>query len=60
MYLKLFHHFGLGHSNKAPKRDYTVSGEGINRIFGVFNAISIISTAYGNGIIPEIQVTEHN
>lgn len=47
----------IGHSNKAPKKDYTVTGEGINRIFGVFNAISIISTAYGNGIIPEIQAT---
>jgi hypothetical protein len=27
-----------------------------NRVFGAFNAISIIATTYGNGIIPEIQV----
>lgn len=47
----------IGHSNKAPRRDYTVTGKGINRVFGVFNAISIISTSYGNGIIPEIQAT---
>ncbi|XP_047968731.1 GABA transporter 1-like isoform X1 [Salvia hispanica] len=47
----------IGYSYKAPKTDYTVTGEGINRVFGIFNAISIISTAYGNGIIPEIQAT---
>ncbi|KAH6784117.1 Transmembrane amino acid transporter family protein [Perilla frutescens var. hirtella] len=47
----------IGHSKKAGRRDYTVRGEGINRVFGVFNAISIISTSYGNGIIPEIQAT---
>ncbi|KAG8380595.1 hypothetical protein BUALT_Bualt06G0031800 [Buddleja alternifolia] len=47
----------IGHSNKAPKRDYTITGVGLNRVFGVFNAISIIATTYGNGIIPEIQAT---
>ncbi|KAL0303411.1 UNVERIFIED_CONTAM: GABA transporter 1 [Sesamum radiatum] len=47
----------IGHSNNAPKRDYTISGVGLNRAFGVFNAISIIATTYGNGIIPEIQAT---
>lgn len=48
----------IGHdSNKAGARDYSISGVGINRIFGIFNAISIIATTYGNGIIPEIQAT---
>ncbi|XP_060210498.1 GABA transporter 1-like isoform X2 [Lycium barbarum] len=47
----------IGYSNKAPRRDYSITGVGINRIFGVFNAISIIATTYGNGIIPEIQAT---
>ncbi|XP_057798827.1 GABA transporter 1-like [Salvia miltiorrhiza] len=47
----------IGHSHKASKTDYTVSGKSINLVFGIFNAISIISTAYGNGIIPEIQAT---
>nr|GMC92692.1 GABA transporter 1-like [Ipomoea batatas] len=50
------HHI-LGHSNKAPTRDYSVTGSGINRVFGIFNAVSIIATTYGNGIIPEIQAT---
>ncbi|CAI0398139.1 unnamed protein product [Linum tenue] len=27
------------------------------RLFGMFNAIAIIATAYGNGMIPEIQAT---
>ncbi|XP_028072815.1 GABA transporter 1-like isoform X2 [Camellia sinensis] len=47
----------IGYSKKAPAKDYSVTGVGINRIFGVFNAISIIATTYGNGIIPEIQAT---
>ncbi|KAL0298940.1 UNVERIFIED_CONTAM: GABA transporter 1 [Sesamum radiatum] len=47
----------IGHSNNAPKRDYTISGVGLNRVFGVFTAFSIIATTYGNGIIPEIQAT---
>ena len=40
----------------APPKDYSVNGSGSNRIFGSLNAISIIATTYGNGIIPEIQV----
>ncbi|KAL0317324.1 UNVERIFIED_CONTAM: GABA transporter 1 [Sesamum angustifolium] len=47
----------IGHSNNAPKEDYTISGVGLNRVFGVFTAFSIIATTYGNGIIPEIQAT---
>ncbi|KAK9911815.1 hypothetical protein M0R45_035704 [Rubus argutus] len=34
-----------------------VNGSKQNRVFGSFNAISIIATTYGNGIIPEIQAT---
>ncbi|CAB4299451.1 unnamed protein product [Prunus armeniaca] len=47
----------LGHSNKAPVRDYTVKGSAKDRNFGIFNAISIIATTYASGIIPEIQAT---
>ncbi|GAA0156969.1 hypothetical protein LIER_14334 [Lithospermum erythrorhizon] len=47
----------IGYSDKAPLRDYGIRATGINRMFGVFNAISIIATTYGNGIIPEIQAT---
>ncbi|XAR72171.1 hypothetical protein NMG60_11018720 [Bertholletia excelsa] len=47
----------IGHSKKAPLKDYSITGVGINRVFGIFNAISIIATTYGNGIIPEIQAT---
>jgi len=45
-----------GNSDKAPPKDYSVTGDAQNRVFGVFNAIAIIATTFGNGIIPEIQV----
>ncbi|GMN52773.1 hypothetical protein TIFTF001_021904 [Ficus carica] len=47
----------IGHSKNAPEKVYSVSGTGEDRIFGSFNAISIIATTYGNGIIPEIHAT---
>ncbi|PIA43403.1 hypothetical protein AQUCO_01900053v1 [Aquilegia coerulea] len=47
----------VGKSHKAPVTDYSVNEDGANRMFGVYNAISIIATTYGNGIIPEIQAT---
>ncbi|KAK4763535.1 hypothetical protein SAY87_012973 [Trapa incisa] len=47
----------VGYSSKGPKKDYSVSGDTEDRIFGMFNAIAIIATTYGNGIIPEIQAT---
>lgn len=45
-----------GNSMNAPTKDYSINGSKQNRVFGSFNAISIIATTYGNGIIPEIQV----
>lgn len=47
----------IGHSKDAPTRDYSVTGSDKDRVFGTFNAISIISTTYASGIIPEIQAT---
>ncbi|KAM6600641.1 hypothetical protein CsatA_020250 [Cannabis sativa] len=47
----------IGHSKDAPRRDYSVKGSQKDRIFGTFNAISIIATTYASGIIPEIQAT---
>ncbi|XP_058108658.1 GABA transporter 1-like isoform X2 [Magnolia sinica] len=47
----------VGNSSKAPPKDYSITNEGASRLFGIFNAISIIATTYGNGIIPEIQAT---
>ncbi|KAM1229887.1 hypothetical protein ACFX13_040865 [Malus domestica] len=47
----------VGNSANAPRKDYSLNGSGQNRVFGSFNAISIIATSYGNGIIPEIQAT---
>ncbi|KAI3986146.1 hypothetical protein MKX01_029239, partial [Papaver californicum] len=44
-------------SSNAPPKDYTVKGSTINMVFGVFNAVAIITTTFGNGIIPEIQFT---
>ncbi|OIW07774.1 hypothetical protein TanjilG_03561 [Lupinus angustifolius] len=46
-----------GHSKNAPTtRSYSLKGPEIDQLFGLFNGISIISTAYACGIIPEIQV----
>ncbi|KAA8534502.1 hypothetical protein F0562_032019 [Nyssa sinensis] len=47
----------LGYSKTAPPKDYSVTGVGINHIFGAINGILIVATTYGNGIIPEIQAT---
>ncbi|KAF5195797.1 Gaba transporter [Thalictrum thalictroides] len=47
----------VGSSSKGPSKDYSLSGTDENRVFGVFNAIAIIATTFGNGIIPEIQAT---
>ncbi|KAJ8768023.1 hypothetical protein K2173_020963 [Erythroxylum novogranatense] len=46
----------IGNSSKEPK-DYSLPGDTQDRVFGMFNAIAIIATTYGNGIIPEIQAT---
>lgn len=40
-----------------PKKDYTISGTVSQKLFGVFNALSILSNVYGNVIIVEIQST---
>ncbi|KAJ8568437.1 hypothetical protein K7X08_027970 [Anisodus acutangulus] len=47
----------IGSSSKGPEKDYSISSDKETRIFGVFNAIAIIATTFGNGIIPEIQAT---
>ncbi|KAJ9159841.1 hypothetical protein P3X46_025305 [Hevea brasiliensis] len=47
----------IGHSKNAQAKDYSINERGWNRLFGSLNAISIIATTYGNGIIPEIQAT---
>lgn len=46
-----------GNSSKGPEKDYSLKGDTENRLFGIFNAVGIIATTYGNGIIPEIQVS---
>ncbi|XP_037493137.1 GABA transporter 1 isoform X3 [Jatropha curcas] len=46
----------IGNSSKEPK-DYSLKGDTQDRVFGFCNAIAIIATTYGNGIIPEIQAT---
>ncbi|CAA2999548.1 GABA transporter 1-like [Olea europaea subsp. europaea] len=47
----------IGSSSKGPKKDYSLSSDDDSRIFGIFNALAIIATTFGNGIIPEIQAT---
>ena len=49
--------FLLGNSSKGLGKDYSLPSDTQSRIFGIFNAIAIIATTYGNGIIPEIQVS---
>ncbi|KAG8371206.1 hypothetical protein BUALT_Bualt13G0063200 [Buddleja alternifolia] len=47
----------IGSSSKGPEKDYSLSSNDETRIFGIFNALAIIATTFGNGIIPEIQAT---
>ncbi|PWA37538.1 transmembrane amino acid transporter family protein [Artemisia annua] len=47
----------IGKSSKGPHKDYSLSSNDETRIFGIFNAMAIIGTTYGNGMIPEIQAT---
>ncbi|KAK7260475.1 hypothetical protein RIF29_26550 [Crotalaria pallida] len=47
----------IGNSSKGPQKDYSLKGNTENKTFGIFNAIAIIATTYGNGMIPEIQAT---
>ncbi|KHN38674.1 Lysine histidine transporter 1, partial [Glycine soja] len=41
---------------KRTRKGYSLKGDSVNRLFGIFNVIAIIATTYGNGIIPAIQV----
>ncbi|KAI3423042.1 Aa_trans domain-containing protein [Psidium guajava] len=47
----------IGNSANAPRKDYSLVGSRVDRLFGAFNGISIIATTYASGIIPEIQAT---
>ncbi|KAJ6690568.1 hypothetical protein OIU85_006788 [Salix viminalis] len=47
----------IGKSKNAPSKDYSINGSQQNQFFSAINAISIISTTYASGIIPEIQAT---
>ncbi|MED6206413.1 hypothetical protein PIB30_026506 [Stylosanthes scabra] len=47
----------IGHSKHAIPKHYSVKGSNVDQLFGVFNGISIIATAYACGIVPEIQAT---
>uniref|UniRef100_A0A803M679 Amino acid transporter transmembrane domain-containing protein n=1 Tax=Chenopodium quinoa TaxID=63459 RepID=A0A803M679_CHEQI len=44
-------------ASEESKTDYSVVGKTKDRIYGVFSAIAIIATTFGNGMIPEIQAT---
>uniref|UniRef100_A0A7N0SVY3 Amino acid transporter transmembrane domain-containing protein n=1 Tax=Kalanchoe fedtschenkoi TaxID=63787 RepID=A0A7N0SVY3_KALFE len=47
----------IGSSSRGPSKDYSLKGDQQTRVFGAFNAMGIIATSFGNGIIPEIQAT---
>ncbi|KVH90693.1 hypothetical protein Ccrd_007274 [Cynara cardunculus var. scolymus] len=69
--LVLEHHAALGHrhlrfrdmaydilgTTKGTNKNYSLSTNDETRIFGIFNAMAIVATTFGNGIIPEIQAT---
>ncbi|KAL0752992.1 hypothetical protein Bca101_090660 [Brassica carinata] len=46
----------IGNKSNGPEKDYAIVGDKETKVFGIFNAMAIIATTYGNGIIPEIQV----
>ncbi|GLJ38218.1 hypothetical protein SUGI_0777970 [Cryptomeria japonica] len=46
-----------GYSSEAQSKDYSPTGSKIIRIFSGFKAVSMMGTAFGNGILPEIQAT---
>lgn len=52
----IYSNFLSGKSKNAPSKDYSIKGSQENQFFSAINAISIISTTYASGIIPEIQV----
>ncbi|KAL0797498.1 hypothetical protein Bca101_052672 [Brassica carinata] len=47
----------IGNRSNGPPKDYAIVGDKETKVFGIFNAMAIIATTYGNGIIPEIQAT---
>uniref|UniRef100_A0A2P2JY87 Amino acid transporter transmembrane domain-containing protein n=1 Tax=Rhizophora mucronata TaxID=61149 RepID=A0A2P2JY87_RHIMU len=49
--------YPAGHSKNAPSRDYSVKGTPVNRFLSALSGISIMATAFGCGIVPEIQAT---
>lgn len=57
-YLKIHcFQYNAGTSKNAPPKDYTLESSASSRVFNAFTSISIIAAIFGNGILPEIQVT---
>ncbi|XP_057819247.2 probable GABA transporter 2 isoform X1 [Cryptomeria japonica] len=48
---------GYSHHPPHPQRDYSLKGSKMGRVFKAFNAMSILGSVFGNGILPEIQAT---
>lgn len=46
-----------GHNPNVPPKNYSVTGSPVQKVFGVFTAISIMAGVYGVALIPEIQAT---
>eukprot|EP00249_Psilotum_nudum_P016797 c25990_g1_i6 orf=86-1021(-) len=46
-----------GSSSEAPLKDYSLLGTPTQKMFGVFNSLSILSNVYGNLILVEIHAT---
>ena len=47
-----------GLSKNAPPRDYSLESSKFSMVMSAFTSISIIAAIFGNGIVPEIQVSK--
>lgn len=52
----MFLYNATGASRDAPPKDYSLSSSKFNRAMNAFSSIAILAAAFGNGILPEIQV----
>ncbi|KAK1356056.1 hypothetical protein POM88_049312 [Heracleum sosnowskyi] len=51
--------YPAGTSENAPPRDYSLAKSSSSKLFNAFTSISRIAAIFGNGILPEIQVSRH-
>eukprot|EP00249_Psilotum_nudum_P016798 c25990_g2_i1 orf=98-1141(-) len=55
--LAVYGSVSAGASLEAPIKDYSLVGSPTQKVFGVFNSLSILSNVYGNLVLVEIHAT---